>query len=1191
MNDKRTATYFRRLLLRFVLIAASLAISGMMASEFHGTVNSGGLPFPGVTVTATQGDRKVVTTTDEKGLFRFADLTDGIWTVEVQMLGFETIARQVGIAPGAPAPVWELKFLTEDALLASLDATAGPSPSSLPPREADRASGVEPGSAVPPSREPDRASGVQPGSAVPLPKPQTTGRASQSANGSRPSLPQSGGFQRLAVNQSADSGASANEGVLKTDEIADLNQTSANSFIVQGSVSSALGMGQQNDWGGGPPGGPGMMGMGGPGMGGPGMGGPGGDGPAGAQTASRPGGMGGGPGGGGPGGGGPPTGGGPPGGGGPGGPGGGPGGGFGPGGPGGPGGPSGPGRPDWQGRPNSMAFGNGRRDPRTQYMASAFFSLDNSVWDARSFSVTGANLEKPAYANGRGGVTFGGPLRIPKLVSASKRILFTFDLQFQRNRTGTTSDAVNMPTALERSGDFSQILFQGVPVTIYDPATGAPFPGNKIPASRISATSAALLKYFPDPNLPFATRNYQTSWTGLNNTHNLNSRVSNIRIGSKERLNAAVGYQGSSTVSPNLFGFIDSGAGRGINANLAWSRNITAKLTNNLQYSFSRMRQLASPYFANRENVAAELGIAGTSQNGLNWGPPNLSFTNYAGLTDGNYSLNRNQTVSIGDTLLWVHGMHNFTFGADYRRQQFNQLADANGRGSYTFNGSATSLLANGVAQSGTGYDLADFLLGLLATSSIRYGNPDKYFRGSGYDFFVNDDWRIAPRFSLILGVRWDYATPVSELYNRLVNLDVAPGYAAVTAVEPGQTATYSGLLPNALIRPDRNNFSPRLGFAWRPLTKGSLVVRGGYGVYYNTSVYNLVASNMAQQPPFAQSLSVSSSAASPLSIQDGFLSASGQTLLSTYAIDPSYRVGYAQTWTLSVQHDLPLSFFATAGYLGTKGTRLDQQFLPNSVAPGATESSLAHNYIYEASNGNSIYHAAQFQLNRRFHSGIMARASYQFSKSIDNAGTGGRGQGNTPVAQDWLDLSAERGLSSFDARHNLNMQVQYSTGMGMGGGTLVNGWKGALMKDWTITSNISVRSGTPFTATVGGNLSQVNGTAVNNTVRASATGLPVELAGMLFNTAAFTAPLAGEWGTAGRNTIPGPTTFSLDGSLGRVFRFGERRSADLQFQAQNILNRVTITNWGTVLGSSNYGLATNAAGMRRLTINLRFRF
>jgi hypothetical protein len=124
-----------------------------------------------------------------------------------------------------------------------------------------------------------------------------------------------------------------------------------------------------------------------------------------------------------------------------------------------------------------------------------------------------------------------------------------------------------------------------------------------------------------------------------------------------------------------------------------------------------------------------------------------------------------------------------------------------------------------------------------------------------------------------------------------MVNLEIAPGYTAAVAVQSG-----SGQLPGSLIHPDRNNFSPRVGFAWRPLNKGSLVVRGGYGAYYNTSVYSVIAGNMAQQPPFAQSLSVSGSTASPLSINNGFLLASSETLSSTYAIDPNYRIGYAQT-------------------------------------------------------------------------------------------------------------------------------------------------------------------------------------------------------------------------------------------------------------------------------------------------------
>jgi hypothetical protein len=1108
------------------LAAVCVATAALMASEYRGSVKAVGLPLPGATVTATQGDKQVSTTTDERGAFRFADLADGVWAFEVRMLGFEAITREVAVAPDAPAPQWEMKFLSESALISSL------------------------------------------GGAAPTPAARPVGQ----------------GFQRINVNQSTDSTAVATatsaSGALKTQEIADLTQSSANSFIVQGSMSTALGMGPTNDWG------PRMDGPGGPGMEmGAAGGGRGGDGPGGVAGAAAMGGMGGmgggrggagaamagggGPGGGGPGGGGP--GGGGPGGGGPG------GGGPGGGGPGG-GGPPG-GAPPWMNMANARSFGNNRKDPRNMYMLSANFSLDNSVWDARTFSVTGADVAKPAYASGRGGVMFGGPLRIPKLVSADKHIQLSINYEYSHNHTGTTSNPVNMPTLLERTGDFSETSLQSKAISIYDPSNGLLFPGNKIPASRISGTATSLLKYFPYPNIADASQNYEVGLTGLSKTQNLNARLSNIKIGSKNRINAGIGYQNSSSVSPNMFLFDDTGHGSGVNANLAWSHNFTNKVVNNLNYSFSRMRQLSEPYFADKVNVAANLGIAGTSQSPWNWGPPNLSFTNYGGLSDGNYSLNRNQSSSLGDSLSWVHGTHNLSFGADYRRQQNNQLSDSNGRGSYSFNGQATSLLVNGVAESGTGYDLADFLLGTPTSSSIRYGNADKYFRGSMNDWFVNDDWRITKRFSVVMGLRWEYATPVTELYNRLVNLAVAPGYSAISAVEPGT------------VNPDRNNFGPRVGIAWRPLSKGSLVVRAGYGIYYNSSVYNVLAGNMAQQPPFAETLSVTNSAANPLTLQNGFTGATALSNTSTFAVDPNYRIGYAQTWTATVQHDLPFSMFATVGYLGTKGTRLDQQFIPNSVAPGATVSAYPHNYTYETSNGDSIYNAAQFQLNRRFHSGFMWRTSYQFSKSIDNAGTGGRGQGNTPVAQNWLDLSAERGLSGFDNRHNLSLNLQYSTGMGMGGGTLLSGWKGVLFKDFTMGATLNAHSGNPSTATVGGSTSQVSGTAISNTVRAEATGESIHAAGMLFNTAAFTDPATGTWGDAGRNTIPGPTIFSLDGSAGRVFRIGERRSVDFQVQAQNMLNRVTITGWGTVLGSSTYGLASNASQMRKITMSLRFRF
>jgi hypothetical protein len=409
-------------------------------------------------------------------------------------------------------------------------------------------------------------------------------------------------------------------------------------------------------------------------------------------------------------------------------------------------------------------------------------------------------------------------------------------------------------------------------------------------------------------------------------------------------------------------------------------------------------------------------------------------------------------------------------------------------------------------------------------------------------------------------------------------------------AVKPGQHGNLTGVsYGSSLVNPDRNNFAPRIGFAWRPFPKHSTVVRGGYGIYYNTSVYGTIANNLAAQPPFAQTLSVATSAASPLTIRNGFVFPAN-TVTNTRAIDPNYRIGYPQIWQLSVQNDLGHALVGTITLRRTKGTRLDQQYLPNSLPPGSRVIATGPaGYIYEQSNGNSTMNAADFQLMRRFRSGLSANATYSFSKSIDDAST----QGGAVVAQNWQLLTAERGLSSFDARHTLNAQWQYSTAVGTRGGTLVNGWKGTLLKDWTFQNSISLRTGSPFTATTGGNRATTTGTGITGSVRADATGLPLfpATSGSGFNLSAFAAPAAGLWGDAGRNTIPGPMVFSLNGSLSRVFRIGERHSIDLRFDATNALNHPTITGWGTTVNNSTFGLPTAASAMRKLTANIRFRF
>jgi hypothetical protein len=1162
------STWFSKFLRSSVAIV--LAVSGLAASEHHGVVKSNGLAIPGATVTAAKGDKKYITTTDENGFYAFADLPDGVWTIEVDMLGFAKFTREVGIAPGAPSPEWELKLLSMDEIKAAAAGAApvvgqvsGPPPSAPAPVVAVRADETKPSSA-----------------------PQKT--AANSTNG-RPSLRQAvnNSFQRLDVNASADGAAAAPE--METNDLAsaDLNQSAADSLLVNGSVSSGLGLPQQNDWAMGRMGFPGgdggmMMAMGmAPGMG-PNGGDTGLQGPGGPGVGDAGGGRGG-----------------------PGGPGGrggfgGPGGPGGFGGRGGFGGPGmfggrgggrggregrGPGRP---GRGNFAAFGNNRRNPRMRYNGNLAFNLDNSVWDARSYSLNGAQVEKPAYANARANLTFGGPLKIPKLLTGNGG-MFTFNYSLTRSRTGQTQVGT-MPSALERTGDFSQSYAQGA-VTVYDPLTGTPFPGNVIPQNRIDPAAAGLLKYFPLPNVPgVISRNYSVPIVGVNNNDNINARL-NQTLNRKNRISGGVGYQGGNSATPNLFGFVDPRSSFGINANVQYTHNFNTHVINNLNYRFSRASNHVSPFFSYKQDVSGELGIQGGSTAPINWGPPNLSFTNFTALSDAAATLTHNQTSAVGDSVIWVHNLHNLTFGGDFRRQQFNPLSDPNARGGFAFTGLTTSQLVNGIAVTGTGFDFTDFLLGRVDTSSVQYGNPDKYFRASLFDLYVNDDWRLSTRFTLNGGIRWDYATPITELYNRIVNLDVAPGFTAIAPVLPGQTGPLSGTqFPTSLVKPVYKTFSPRIGFAWRPSTKHSTRITGGYGIYYNTSVYNGIANFMAAQPPFAQTFSVAATPANPLFLQTALTQGANTSISNTRAVDPNYRIGYSQIWQASVQQDLGHSLVGSLTLQHTKGTHLDQQFLPNSLPPGSRAALTGPaGSIYEQSNGNSTFNSAQVNLNRRFRSGVSGNISYMLSKAIDDGAPGA----GAVIAQNWLNLAAERGLSSFDARHTVNANWQYSTAVGTRGGTLVKGWKGTLFKDWTVTNGITVRTGSPLTAITGGNRSTTTGTGITGTVRANATGLPLGDAplGYGFNPLAFAIPLPGEWGTAGRDTIPGPTIFSLNASVGRVFRMGERRSIDLRFDVQNALNHVTITSWGTTLNSSLYGLPSAAAGMRHMTATLRFRF
>jgi hypothetical protein len=435
-------------------------------------------------------------------------------------------------------------------------------------------------------------------------------------------------------------------------------------------------------------------------------------------------------------------------------------------------------------------------------------------------------------------------------------------------------------------------------------------------------------------------------------------------------------------------------------------------------------------------------------------------------------------------------------------------------------------------------------------------------------------------------------------LFGRLVNLDIVPGFAAVAPVIANSpTGTLTGqAYPSSLLRPDKHDFAPRIGISWRPISGSSVLVKAGYGVSFDTSIYQSIALLMAQQSPLSKSLTVSNSAACPITLANGF-NTCPSTTANTFAVDPNFRVGYVQSWQASVQRDLPWSLQGSVTYLGIKGTRGMQEFLPNTNPIGAVNPCplCPVGFAFLTSNGNSTREAGQVQLRRRLRAGLTSTLQYTYSKSIDDDSSIGNLGSSPSIVQDWRNLRGQRGLSSFDQRHLVTFQWQYSTGMGLGGRSLMSGWKGRLYKEWTFLNTITYGSGLPLNPVF---FAQVPGTGFTGTIRPDLTGAPINVStapGVFLNPAAFAAPASGQWGNAPRDSITGPVQFSLNASMSRSFHLKDRYNLDLQFNSTNLLNHVTFTSYNTSISSFGvsplFGTAINPNQMRVVKTTLRLRF
>jgi hypothetical protein len=487
------------------------------------------------------------------------------------------------------------------------------------------------------------------------------------------------------------------------------------------------------------------------------------------------------------------------------------------------------------------------------------------------------------------------------------------------------------------------------------------------------------------------------------------------------------------------------------------------------------------------------------------------------------------------------------------------------------------------------------------------------YLRANAWDWYAQDDWRARANLTFNYGLRWEYFSPYSEKYDRLVNLNVtgAGSTLAVSTVcatnPPAGTSSSAcqAVTPGTLVKPDKSMFSPRLAVAWQPKFKWTknTVVRSSYGINYNTGQYGRFASRLALQQPFfiSQTNTIGSASNNTgctfanMTLNNGF-NCSTQLTQSTFGVNPNYRLGLVQAYNFGIQKTLPQGIIVNIDYTGAHAGNLDMVRAPNRTPTGVILPTVTQ-FTYEDSLGYQRSNGLIVNVRNRMHKGIALGATYTYSHSIDNASSVG-GSGSF-IAQNDLDLAAEESNSSFDRRHQLNGTFVIEPPFGPNRAFFnKGGFASKLLDGYSVSGNFTFASGgwaTPLyslTANeVAAGASSLRPSFAPGQSRQTVNNGPRKQS-QWFNTAAFIDNAnQNYYGDVPRNSIQLPGTATFNGSLSRTVPLGETRSIEFRLNATNALNMVEYNSVDTTLNSPTFGQVTRAAGMRSFTYMARFRF
>jgi len=812
---------------------------------------------------------------------------------------------------------------------------------------------------------------------------------------------------------------------------------------------------------------------------------------------------------------------------------------------------------------------------------------------------------KPRYTLNIFGAKAGGAI--------IKNKLFWFGhYEATRQGTGATSQ-FSLPSSAIKAGDFS-----GFATPIFDPATGnadgfnrTQFPGNRIPANRISPQTARILPLIPEPNFPTAnvTNNHFVNATGKFDRDNFDAKV-NWNRNEKHTVFAKFSLLKANVGGVFAFGPALGGNGVGGDPGLGDTKQYLGTVGTNYTISPTLLfdanwgiteQDQSVIGFDYGKNVGSEVfAIPGTNGTDVRYsGLPAFSFNTFSG-----YGLNstwmpmwrNDRSYTWTNNMTWLKGKHEVRFGFDMVRHQLNhwQPEVANPRGAFAFNGNITAL--RGGAAGNNLNSFADFLIGQPTSMNKSIQNLLMTGREWQLGWYVRDRWQVSRRLTVNVGMRLERYPLMSRATSGLEKLD--PSTMLIRLGGFGSIPTNPGIEVQPLF------IAPRVGIAYK--IDDSTVFRVGYGMtidplpfsrplrgfYPLTVTGNFVGAS--DFDPF-RTLTQGIPAVPVPNISSGIVSLPPTVDMRT----PGNRIdrGYIQSWNATIQRKLPGSLLVDVGYVGTQTTNQLADLDINAAAPGAGAAGRPYAAQFNRRiplnywNGflSSNYHSLQTALNRSFSKGLLLKGAYTYSKAInmtDDDGWAGVGWNHLPV------FSRNRAPAGYDRTHNFQMGWVYDLPFGKGKQFLQSGAAAAILGGWSINGVYSAYSGTPFT--IGANGGTLN--APGNTQTADQIG-PINYIGLkgpgqqYFDPASFASPVGVRFGTTGRNRFRNPGVAGADLTMMRTFKFSERMDLAFRAEAYNFTNTPRFGGPGSNRDGANFGVITSAGGERQLRFGLRFGF